>query len=219
MPITLLKTICCALLGAGCGIVSLAWARLLMKQRKLEYNISKKNERIFTAVMVFLGAVVGALVPGIVCTACGLILLIIGGTVTLTDRAHRVIPNPTVLAILALKLAAGIPTLFGAKGFLPFNILKSLIGLAVCFAIFALPGLFGKQVGAGDIKLAAAMGFFLELTYSLLGIAIMGLVVIGYSIVQRRMPILAFIKSSIPMGPFIVFGLVASYVLSFIFVI
>jgi len=79
---------------------------------------------------------------------------------------------------------------------------------SVCFVIFFLPSLFGKQVGAGDVKLAAAMGFALGLTGSLYAIACMGALVLLYTFLDNRLPLAERLKSMIPMGPFLALGLV-----------
>ena len=211
----ILRISCCAAAGFGCGVASLAWIRRLVRNRELLFPLSRRASRILIAAAVLLGGAVGGLTSGIVPPICGLLLMCICITASVIDWTHRIIPNDTILALLALALAGGLPTLFGLDGFLPFNLWLSLAGLAACFAVFALPGLFGKQVGAGDVKLAAAMGFFLGLGNALLGVVLMGALVILYSCLQRKLPILEFLKTQIPMGPFITAGLFVVYLGSF----
>ncbi|MEZ4627541.1 MAG: prepilin peptidase [Eubacteriales bacterium] len=61
-------------------------------------------------------------------------------------------------------------------------------GLVVCFVIFFLPSLFGKQVGAGDVKLAAAMGFALP-DWQLVRDQCMGALVLLYTMLDTRLPL------------------------------
>ena len=212
----LIRSAVCALAAVGFGVLSLSWVRQLQRERGKEYILSRKAERILCISMAVPGGALGAMTEGAVVPLCGLLLLFLCQTVAVTDWTCRIIPNQTVLAIIVLKLLGGIPTLLGIPGFLPFSLGQSLLGLAVCFAVFSLPGLFGKRVGAGDVKLAAAMGFFLGLTGSLLGIMVMGLTVVGYSLLQRRVPVPAMMRTEIPMGPFITGGLFLSFLGSFL---
>ena len=214
MPIDPIRILICAAAGVVCGIVCILWVRFLLQKRKADYSLSPGKEKLICALMAFPGAAVGALLTDVVPIVCGMLLLCLCMTFSLTDWMHRIIPNPTVLGLLILK-AAGIPTLFGVAGFLPFDIVGSLLGLVVCFLIFSLPALFGKKVGAGDVKIAAAMGFFLGLSHSLLAVMIMGLLVILFGMMQRKMTILNYLRSMIPMGPFIAIGLFVIYLGSF----
>lgn len=200
--------------GAAVGAAGTFFAGVLLRRRERTYSVSRGKKLLFIPGAAVIGGVIGACTEGVPRPICGLLLLGVLITVSLTDWLHRIIPNETVLAILLLALAFGIPTLCGAQQFLYFDIVQSLIGLVVCFVVFAIPGLFGKKVGAGDVKLAAAVGFFLGINYALLAIAIMGLLVIVWGVLQRQMPVLAYLKSSIPMGPFIAVGLLASFILS-----
>ena len=66
-----------------------------------------------------------------------------------------------------------------------------------------IPAFLSKQVGAGDIKLAATVGFVLGLMGCMVTIVLMGILVIIYVILQKQMPILVIVKTMIPMGPFL----------------
>lgn len=211
----IIRIVICAVCGAGAGIAGIYLTRLLLKQRSLEYRVTPIAEKIIVAAMAIPGGAIGAFTTGIALPICGMLMLCVCVTIAITDWYQRIIPNQTVLAILVLALAFGMPTMFGAYNFLKFDIIQSLIGLVVCFVVFALPGLFKKNVGAGDIKLAGAMGFFLGINYALVAIMLMGILVIVYGLFQRKMPILSFIKSQIPMGPFITLGLMSSFLLTY----
>ena len=142
-------------------------------------------------------------------------LLTIGITVAVSDGLCRIIPNPTVLAVFSAALARIAASLLHLPGAPGFGLLSSLGGMVFCFAVFFAPGLMGKRVGAGDIKLAAAMGFLLGFGNALLAIVVMGVLMLGYSMAQRKMPLLTFLKTDIPMGPFISAGMMFAWMLPY----
>ena len=186
-----------------------ALAAKLLKARGKELNMSKTEKYLLLGAAAVCGAFTG--------WTCGftaeslylLALLVISQTVAVCDIQERIIPNETVLAILALTLFFGIPSALGAIGFPDFNLWHSLIGLGACFLIFTLPALFKKNVGAGDVKLAAAMGFALGIGNSLFAIVVMGLMIIAVMFMQRQMPALEYLKRMVPMGPFLAAAMMA----------
>ena len=99
-----------------------------------------------------------------------------------------------------------------AKVLVLAKMVQALLGMLACFLVFSFPGILGKNVGAGDVKLAAAMGFLLGTYSSLLGIVIMGVMILGFSFMQNKMPVLQFVKTNIPMGPFITVGMMVAFV-------
>ena len=199
----LLPVICGAALGAGLAIPARLISGLLLKQRGFAPGMERKHFWMMLAGMSVIGGVIGWR-AGVSFRGLYLMLLLLSAAcVFYTDAKHRVIPNELVLAILALA------AVFGLTGAIRFQIWQSLLGFAVCFVIFFLPALFGKKVGAGDVKLAAAMGFALGFTGSLYAIACMGALVLVYAILDHRMPLPQMLKTMIPMGPFLALALVA----------
>ncbi len=190
------------LIGAALPVPVWFLSRLLIKRRDLESRMAKKHLAIMLPCLAVLGGVIGWR-AGFTLRAVYLFLLLADAAVIFyMDALHRIIPNELVLAILVL--AAG----FGLTKVIPFQIWSSLIGFAVCFLAFFVPGLFGKSVGAGDVKLAAAMGFALGITRSMYAIAGMGALVLLYMLFARGMPLAERLKSVIPMGPFLALALV-----------
>jgi len=199
------------LYGAALGAVLAVPARLvcglLLKGRGLVPDMERKHFWILFAGLALIGGVIGWR-AGVSFRGLYLMLLLFAAACAFyIDAKHRVIPNELVLAILALAAA------FGLAGAIRFQIWSSLLGLAACFAIFFIPSLFGQKVGAGDIKLAAAMGFALGLTGSLYAVACMGALVLLYAVVDRSMPLPQRLKTMIPMGPFLALALVAMSIL------
>ena len=199
--------------GTAAGLLSQpaakALAAKLLKARGKELKTGKKEDLLLLAAAAVCGGVIGYCSGFTAESLYLLALLVISLTVAVTDIHERIIPNETVLAIPALTLLFGIPSLFGIPGFPSFNIWHSLIGLAACFFIFMLPALFKKNVGAGDVKLAAAMGFALGIGNSLFAIVVMGFMIISVMFMQRQMPAIKYLKEMVPMGPFLAAAMMA----------
>ena len=203
----LLPVICGVALGAALSVPVKIVCGLLLKQRGFAPEIERKHFWILRASLALIGGVIGWR-AGISFRGLYLILLLfVSACAFYIDARQRVIPNELVLSILVLA------AVFGFTGAITFNIWQSLLGLAACFVIFLLPSFFGKQVGAGDIKLAAAMGFALGLVGGLYAVAAMGALVLLYVLIERDMPLVQRLKTMIPMGPFLALALVVMSIL------
>lgn len=209
MPNQILRVCVGATLGVLCKFACDRLIGLLLKKRGRELTESKGERIGLFAVMALLGVLIAILVPFSPETVFFFLLLIICEAVALIDAHTRLIPNDLILAIFALSAIFGIPGLFGLSGWPEWKPLSALLGMLACTVIFALPAVLSKQVGAGDIKLAAAMGFCMGLSNSLFAIIIMGAFVIIYTFLQSKMPILKFMASTIPMGPFLALSMIA----------
>ena len=192
-----------AVLGAALSVPVWLVSALLLRRRNIDAQLEPKYRLLLAVAMALFGGVIGWRVGLSFGGLYRLLLLAISACVFVIDAKHRVIPNELVLAILVLA------AVFGFTGTFSFQIWSSLLGLAACFVLFFVPSLFGKNVGAGDVKLAAAMGFALGLTGSLYAIVGMGVLVLAYLLLQVRVPMLERLKAVIPMGPFLALALVA----------
>lgn len=196
--------------GAVCGLGALRWTRCLLQSRGREETLSLSTQRILVIAALVCGGIIGFCTGQWLPMVSALAVLTIGITAAAADWLCRIIPNPTVLALFALKLVLVAASLLRIPGAPPFGLLAALGGMVFCFLLFSLPGLFGKRVGAGDIKLAAAIGFLLEFQNALVAVVLMGMFVLGYCMLQQKMPLLMFLKTNIPMGPFIMAGALAA---------
>ena len=204
----LLPVLCGALSGAALAVPVRLLCAFLLKQRGLAHEMERKHFLLLLSSLVLAGGLIGWR-AGFTFRGLYLILVLIVAACTFyIDAKSRVIPNELVLAILVLT------AVFGFTGAIPFQIWQSLLGFVVCFVIFFLPGLFGRNVGAGDVKLAASMGFALGLTGSLYAVACMGLLVLAYIMVNKRVPLPQRLKEMIPMGPFLALALVVVLLVS-----
>lgn len=184
--------------GGALKLPASALKRALLSSRGLECHEESRFERFGLPIVMAIAGGLFAWRAGFSLRLVYLLLTLLVCTVIATvDISHRIIPNELILATLALS------AIFGLTGLIRFDILSSLAGFACCFAVFMLPCALSKKVGAGDVKLAAAMGFSLGLTGSLYAIALMGALILLYTLSERSMPLLKTMKSLIPMGPFI----------------
>ena len=198
-----------AAVGLLCSLLSFFLAEKLLQRRGHELCIGKTEKWLFPVCMALGGAGI-VVVSGLsVAGFYYFLLLFIGGTLSLTDIHFRIIPNDLLIALLATALIFGIPRLLGQEAFPAFRLGSSLAGLAVCFIIFMLPAALSKKIGAGDVKLAASMGFALGFQSSLLAITLMGVLILCFTFLQRKAPSVKFIKTMIPLGPFIAVVMVA----------
>ena len=198
----LLPVLCGAVLGAALAVPVRLLCALLLKQRGLATEMERNHFLILLFSLVLAGGLIGWR-AGFTFRGLYLVLILVISACTFyVDAKNRVIPNELVLAILVLT------AVFGFTGAIPFQIWSSLLGFVACFVIFFLPGLFGRNVGAGDVKLAASMGFALGLIGSLYAVVCMGLLVLAYVMVNTQVPLPQRLKEMIPMGPFLALALV-----------
>lgn len=206
-----IRVIVLAAVGAICSFASKVWVKNLFEKRHLQYSLSKRNNQILTLAMAFAGGAIGFFTEGFVYPILALLLLVVSGTIAVSDYSHMIIPNQTVLAVFGIKFLLVFLKGLGAENLPQINIVDSLLGLVACFVVFCLPSLMGNKVGAGDVKLAAAMGFLLGTINSLYGIVLMGLLILAYGFVQKKMPVQMFLRTNVPMGPFIAIGMMAAF--------
>ncbi len=200
---TVITIACCALLGAALAYPVLLLNRWILKNRGLEPKEGKAEHIVLPIIMGLFGAAIGWRAGLTWETLYLFLVLFVCGSVSCIDARHRIIPNELVFGLLALSIG------FGAAGVTGINWLSSLGGFAACFVLFLLPALLSKKVGAGDIKLAAAMGFCLGLMGSLYAVTMMGVLVLLYVAVQYRIPLVQRLKTLVPMGPFLAAALIS----------
>ena len=199
---TIITVISCALLGAVLSYPVLLFNRWMLKNRGIESKEGKAEHIVLPIIMGLYGAAIGWFSAITWETLYLYLILFVCGCISCIDARHRIIPNELVVALLVLAIG------FGAAGVTGINWLSSLGGFAACFVLFLLPALLSKKVGAGDIKLAAAMGFCVGLMGSLYAITMMGVLVLVYVAVQFRIPLVQRLKTLVPMGPFLAAALI-----------
>ncbi len=205
---TVIPTASGALLGAALSYPVLLLNRRLLKNRGIEPKEGKAEHIALPIAMGLFGAAIGWFAGVTWETLYLYLILFVCGSIGCIDARHRIIPNELILALLVLSIG------FGAAGVTGIDWLSSLGGFAACIVLFLLPALLSKKVGAGDVKLAAAMGFCVGLMGSLYAITMMGVLVLVYVAVQFRIPMIQRLKTLVPMGPFLAASLVTVSLLS-----
>ncbi|HHX44228.1 MAG TPA: prepilin peptidase [Chloroflexi bacterium] len=154
---------------------------------------------LFVAALALLGAFIGGRAAGTAEVVVALLASALYAAITVIDFRVRRIPNPLVVALLAVgalqMLWLGRPTLASAA-----------LGLLVGGGIFVLLALLRRgAMGAGDVKLAAAVGwlvgFPLALTALFWGIIAGGVAALVLLITRR-----AGRKDTMAYGPYLSLG-------------
>nr|WP_302628909.1 A24 family peptidase [uncultured Eubacterium sp.] len=188
--------------GIGCSLISIFFEKVLLEKRGRVFKTSKKEKNIITILAIVVSCFTVANVNRISEIIYILLMLLACILIYVTDLHHRIIPNEILLLMLVAKLIIGIPALFGVTWVPEFNIISSLIGFVAGFVVFMIPAFIGKSVGAGDIKLAAVMGFCLGINGLLYAIVLMGIGVLIYEFIKGRTSLKNVMYEMIPMGPF-----------------
>ncbi len=174
----------------------------LLRQRGLDPAMERKQQWVLLGCMAAAGGFITWRAGVSLRTLYLMLVLIVAASVSYIDAKHRVIPNELVLAVIALS------AVFGLTGVISFQIWSSLLGFVACFITFLVPCVWKQKIGAGDVKLAAAMGFALGFSGSLYAIVCMGGFVLIYLLIEQRLPVAERLKTMIPMGPFLAAALV-----------
>ena len=185
-----------AIFGAGSGYGATKLAQLLLRRRSLD-DYFPTRVIVIIPIILAIAFASGYIYFGLsVEFAYLMCMAALTAIISLTDVKHRIIPNQLVIAIFALTIG------FVFIGGMAFDWLSSLWGMLLCLAIFIIPALKGGGMGMGDVKLAAAIGFAAGLMGSLFTIVCMGLLII-LAALFRYHPKVDYLKSMIPLGPFI----------------
>lgn len=129
----------------------------------------------------------------------GLVFVTTLATITLTDLERRIIPNRVLLVatVIGVLIAA-----IGDPSSLPE---RAIAAAAAGGLLFAVALAYPRGMGLGDVKLAAAMGFFLGSEVSVaIFVALLAGSVVGIAMIARGGA--AARKRTIPFGPFLAFG-------------
>ncbi|MFB0920169.1 MAG: A24 family peptidase [Oscillospiraceae bacterium] len=188
-----------------------------ISQRLAQYKYRKKglplnDDPRFTALPAKLGLCVlnaaawflsGLLTDNFLIAALVSVLLSTALLTALVDIRIRIIPNELLLIMIVLGLA------FQAVQFGLAAIMPALLCMAAMMLLFsAVAGFVGfDKVGAGDVKLAGAMGFALGYPVIISGLVIMSAVFVIFTLaglLTKRLTL----KTMVPFAPFMMTGMV-----------
>ena len=167
-------------------------------------NCGKNIPIVYPAAEIFSGAlfVLMAKFMGLSpLTAAAFILCEIALCISVIDLKLMIIPDSLIIAFLCVSIY---PVMAGQ------NYSQNIFGLVAAAAFFmAIMIIFPGSFGGGDVKLAAAIGFYLGLPLTIVaieGALITGAITGGLLILFSKKGI----KSKIPFAPFLCAGLIIS---------
>lgn len=201
---------------AALSVVFLIQAALKALQKDYDLELrSRKGIVVSRSVVVVsvLSALVIVLFVNLKWNSYGLVRMILQilllwgmAVLTVTDYKKQVVPNRFLLILLAiwvLVASGGMIVNFSTGLFL---VAQSMLGAFVGTVIFGLCYILAKkQLGAGDIKLAAVIGLYMLPDCSICAYLIGSVLCCLYSILQIIRKKLGW-RDSIPMVPFLTLG-------------
>ena len=132
-----------------------------------------------------------------------LAIFLIVGCLSIVDSSIRKIPNELLAALLITRIFVMINQ--GSA----VELKPALMGLLAGFLIFQLPAMLRISIGWGDVKYAAAAGFYLGLIGLFQAIAVMSLA-LGFYTLYLYLTRRGTIKTKVAMGPSFSLGLFAT---------
>ncbi len=129
------------------------------------------------------------------------------------DLEKRIVPNKSILLLLALRLALFVPEALLYPGYLGSFLLSSVVGAVLGMAVLFLGNLICRNgMGAGDIKLFGVIGFYLgpdAVLSVMLGALFLAAVYSAGKLLGKKI----HLKDEIPFVPFVFAGFIATALL------
>ncbi len=211
----MIEYIICTVLGLVAGFAFYKVSLLqIAKRTKDELKIKKaQNHYIMPAWML-----VSAILFFLVCWKYSdiysrieyLLYICIVLDIAFVDYIVRKIPNELILSMFIIKIIFIIISIINSAG-VKSVLLPSVLGLVVGAVLFFIPSFFAKQIGAGDIKYCAAIGFCFGIYDYLQSMIIMAfalLVLLAYLMATKK----GNLKTLSAMGPYLSFGVIVTVI-------
>lgn len=185
----------------------------IIKYKRPETNIDENNfldSNIMRVMIIAVTATLWALSGNINNTIVGLLIstqITIGLIIAYIDVKVRIIPNELVLTMII----SGI--LFQTVNFGVKALAGAAISMAVMMAVFtAVAGFVGfGKVGAGDVKLAGAMGLSLGYPLIITAVGIMAVALLIFIVTGMALKKI-YISTMLPFAPFMIIGYIGAFV-------
>ena len=116
----------CSVLGIGCGCGALAWVCRMFRTRGREERLSRTEQILLLVGAAVCGGVIGSFANGWLPMVATMAVLTVGMAAAVSDWVCRIIPNPTVLAVFALKLLLMVGAMLKLAGAPSFSVLSAL---------------------------------------------------------------------------------------------
>lgn len=185
----------------------------IIKYKRPETHIDENNfldSNIMRVMIIAVTTILWALSGNINNTIVGLIIsaqITIGIIIAYIDVKIRIIPNELVLTMIILGI------LFQTVSFGVKALIGAAISMAVMMAVFtAVAGFVGfGKVGAGDVKLAGAMGIALGYPLIITAIGVMAVSLLVFILTGMALKKI-YISTMLPFAPFMIIGYIAAFV-------
>jgi len=195
--------------GLPLGLLVRIWTRRMINQRQPNTRTSVWLEDSLLVQVAW--ALTGLLINGLILlTASGSWMALVWAVwfyallmLSVVDWEIRKIPNETLALLIIAKIFQII--ILRDLSLLP----RALLGLVAGYFFFAIPVLFGRTIGQGDVKLAAVIGFCIGIGGMLQSIAVMSLgIVINLAVLLKNKR--GNLKTKVAIGPYLSIGMVVS---------
>lgn len=207
----------------GAAGMAAGWLIPLAASKTAEYKLRKSNKTLpsdarFTSPFLKLACL---LINGALWACVGLfttnffhaillaLILLDAVIITVVDIRIRLIPNEAVLILMAVGLILQI-----AFNGLPSALTALLAAAALMLIFILLDAAMGiNTIGAGDVKLAGAMGLVLGWPYLMFGLVGMGAILLLWcsaGLITKKMKL----KSMLAFAPFMMAGTVFAIILN-----
>ncbi len=192
--------------GLMAGIICLKASKRMIKKRsdkqiESPFLTGKSAYIIWALCFAIVFGYIGTLHISLINRIYYLIVFSLCACISSVDLKTRKIPN----IILLILMVSGIVMCFLGDGNFPIS--KRVVGMIVAWLVFMIPSYMKINVGSGDIKLAAVIGFLLGASGFLQAMIIMSLGMLIYTafLYIRKAGTL---RTMAPMGPYISLGFV-----------
>ena len=138
------------------------------------------------------------------------VVIVIAIWISVIDFRYKRIPNQLVLLLGGI----GICRFMIENRVWGNSVIDALGGMILGFSIFMVPALTKKNIGAGDVKLMTMIGLNVGANGVAYTIIAMGIGMVIYFIVRAIENKKIYLKQSIPLGPFMMIGMLV-YLIGF----
>lgn len=203
-------------LVAGFVFWKLAAAQIASRTKEHEKKNALNKTSVLISWMLLSAALFAAViwrVPGIAQRIEYMIYITFVLNIAVVDIVIRKIPNELLLALMITKIFFMIIA-FTQGSPVKTVFLVPVVGLLVGFFLFSIPSMFKINIGAGDVKFSAVIGFCLGAYLFLQAMIIMSIILLMYLlflIVTKK----GNHKTATAMGPYLAFGTVATLLFPF----
>jgi len=185
----------------------------IIKCKKPETNIEEKSflsSKVIKVLIIIVTGVLLVLSGSIDNTIVGLLIAVqitIGIIIAYIDIKIRIIPNELVLAMVISGIVFQLLN-YGLKA-----LIGAVASMAVMMAVFtAVAGFVGfGKVGAGDVKLAGAMGLSLGYPLIITAVGIMAVALLIFILTGMALKKI-YLSTMLPFAPFMIIGYMAGLV-------